>query len=543
MVSFVCKNLCKGEKSVEKFKKALRIAFPSETLAVLKTSFAATFILGFIAHGYAFLNAFFSHDNLVIFADRSEETWKLTLGRILVPIYRSLRGGYNSPLLIGVLSLFWISLSVYFCCRFFDVKSRAVAVAFSAVFTVNLTVIAQTATYLYELDFDMLALLCAVLAAFLWKKGGKAMLAVPLFVFVSLGIYQSYVEVTVALMIMHSIVALVKEYSADVKRIFKKGLCGIGVLLAGAVLYAICVVVLVLCFDVSVESGQANSLSNLLTEKQYLALIPKAVAVCVYRWLNMGGFRVGVELFGHSSHGIITAFCAALTALIPALPICFAFKKKIKPLNLVLAGALCVLLPLGMDFVYVLSNGAIHHLMMYAIWLAWLIPLLFTQTQSFGQSFKAGTRSAIKAAVFVCLAVILAANIKTSNAVYLKKDLEASTTLSVITDVSRLIHDVDGYEAGTTKVAFAGRYRNGAKIPGFEDYYALTGNTHNLAITDELNAPNYYKYLLNEEINTTVCNGDIYDSEEFLAMPSYPDRGCVGFIGDVLVVKLGDKPQ
>lgn len=196
---------------MEKIKKALYGIFPAETFAVLKTSFAATFILGFIAHGYAFLNGIFSHDDLMIFADSSEEQWKLTLGRFFVPIYRALRGGYNSPLLIGVLALVWISLSVYFCCRFFDIKSRAVTVAFSAVFTVNMTVIAQTASYLYELDFDMFALLCAVLAACLWKKGGKAMFAVPLFVLASLGIYQSYVEVTVALMIMHSIVALEKN--------------------------------------------------------------------------------------------------------------------------------------------------------------------------------------------------------------------------------------------------------------------------------------------------------------------------------------------
>lgn len=208
---------------MQKLKDFVLRIFPAQTHRVLKYSFVFTFIFGFVAHGYCFLNVLFSHDNLIIFADRSEEQWKLTLGRFFVPIYRALRGGYNSPLLIGVLALLWISLSVYFCCRFFDIKSRAVTAAVSAVFTVNLTVIAQASTYLYELDFDMFALLCAVLAAYLWKKGGKALFAVPLFVFASLGIYQSYVEATVALMIMHSIVALVKEYNADVKQIFKKG--------------------------------------------------------------------------------------------------------------------------------------------------------------------------------------------------------------------------------------------------------------------------------------------------------------------------------
>lgn len=311
----------------------------------------------------------------------------------------------------------------------------------------------------------------------------------------------------------------------------------------GAALYAACLVVLNKCFGFSIESGMENSVTNILTEKQYSKLIPKAIACCVYRWLNIGGFRIGVEFYGYKSYNIITVFCTVLTALIPILPIGFALKKKVKPVNLALAGALCVLLPLGMDFVYVLSNGAVHHLMMFAFWLAWLIPLLLTQTQSFCQSFKTGTKRMIQATAFICLAVIVAANIKTSNAVYLKKELEANTTLSVITDVSRLIHDTDGYEAGVTAVAFAGEYKNRAQMWGFEDFYDLTGSSHALSTTYSQTICNYYRYFLNEEINATTCSGDIYNSEEFLAMPYYPDRGSIGFIGDVLVVKLGDKPQ
>lgn len=518
---------------------ALRI-FPVQTHRLLKYSFVFTFVFGIIAHGYCFFNGLFSHDNLIIFADSSEEQWKLTLGRFFVPIYRALRGGYNSPLLIGVLALLWMSLSVYFCCRFFDIKGRAVTAAVAAVFTVNLTVIAQASSYLYELDFDMFALLCAVSAACLWKKGGKAMLAVPLFVFASLGIYQSYVEVTVALMIIYSIVALVKEYNADAKRIFKKGLCGIGVLFAGAVLYAACLVVLHKCFGFSIESGMENSVTNILTEKQYSKLIPKAIATCVSHWLNIGGFRTGVEFYGYKSNNIITVFCVTLTALIPILPIGFALKKKVKPVNLALAGALCVLLPLGMNFVYVLSNSAVHHLMMFAFWLAWLIPFLLAQTESFSLSFKAGTRSAIKALAFICLAVIIATNIKTSNAVYLKKELEANATLSVITDVSRLIHDAEGYEAGVTKVVFLGEYKNRAQMWGFESFYGLTGSSHTLSTTYRQTFCNYYQYFLNEKINATTCSSDIYGSEEFLAMPCYPDKGCVGYVGDVLVVKFSE---
>lgn len=77
--------------------------------------------------------------------------------------------------------------------------------------------------------------------------------------------------------------------------------------------------------------------------------------------------------------------------------------------------------------------------MMFSFWIVWLIPILLTESDGFKQSFKPRLKTAVKAVAFGCLAVIIATNVKTANAAYVKKDLENSATLSVITDVSRLI--------------------------------------------------------------------------------------------------------
>ena len=50
-------------------------------------SLVFTFVWGILAHGYAFMHNYFSHDSLHEFnADVWGNTWKIQLGRFLVPI-------------------------------------------------------------------------------------------------------------------------------------------------------------------------------------------------------------------------------------------------------------------------------------------------------------------------------------------------------------------------------------------------------------------------------------------------------------------------
>lgn len=523
-----------------KIKHALRCVFPEKEDRTLKYSFLFTFALGLTAYGYAFFNGLFSYDNLTIFADAAEESWKLTLGRFFVPVYRAVRGGANSPVLIGFSALAWISLAVYFCCRLFGVRRRLIVAAVSAVFAVNLTVVAQISGFLYELDFNMFALLCAVLAACAWKRGGKALLLSPLFALVALGIYQSYVSVTVVLMMVCSMCALVKSYDADTKRIALKGLGGIGALLCGAALYAACLAVLSLGFGVSLDSKAANSLTGLTSAGDYLSprTIKEVYSFTLSRWLNLRGVRVTVTAFGKSFPNVISAVCFVLLALIPTVPVYMAFKKRVKPLNLLLAAVLCALLPVGTSFLWILTGGYMQHLMMFSLWTVWLIPILLIETDGFDKSFKPRLKTAVKAVAFGCLAVIIAANVKTANAACVKKDLERSATLSVITDVSRLIHDAEGYTAGETEVVFFGNYNGGARLSGFEELYGMFGNTCNLATPAGTSVEKYYRFVLNEKFKSGYQTEEIRNSSEFAAMPCYPDRGCVGYVDGVLVVKF-----
>lgn len=142
--------------------------------AQFRQSLLFTFLWGLAAHGYMFLSSSFSHDSLNEFLF---EDWvsarKITAGRIFVPVVTFLRGRITAPWLIGLIGLTCIGIAVYFVTRIFDMESKWMICLTSGIFTVNLTVIALTATYIHDFDSDCLALLFAVMAVFLWKSSEK----------------------------------------------------------------------------------------------------------------------------------------------------------------------------------------------------------------------------------------------------------------------------------------------------------------------------------------------------------------------------------
>lgn len=83
---------------------------------------------------------------------------------------RFIRGEFLNPWLIGFISLFLISISVFLIAEIFDINSKVLLVLISGIMTTNLTITAVTATYLYELDYDMCALFFAVFSVYFLKK-------------------------------------------------------------------------------------------------------------------------------------------------------------------------------------------------------------------------------------------------------------------------------------------------------------------------------------------------------------------------------------
>lgn len=495
----------------------------------------AVFIWGLAAHGYGFLNNSFSHDSLTEFdgADWSN-TWKIKLGRFVIPFYRAVfRTELTLPWLIGLLSLLWIGLAVFLVGKLFKMESKALVFATAGIFTVNLTAAATASTYLHDFDCDMFALLCAVGAVSCWDSGNiRNLLPGAALVALSLGIYQSFLSVTIVLVMFISIFALFD--GETFRNVLLRGMKAIGMLLLGCVVYYLMMQLVLAATGISLSSGGTNSLDQALKLTPYslLRLTVYAYFDCA-AWL-WNPFSVYPELVANG----ITVLLLAVTAACAVVGLC---RKQMGWLEKLLCLVLFGLLPLGMNLMYVLTGGAVHYLMVYAVWLFYLLSLLMARW--LGEQTK--KLKWLDWGTLLLVFLLMYGNVQTANALYLKKDMEQDAFHSMMTRIVYRMEDCDGYVSGETPVVFVGRPEQLQEaMPGFEKYTGITGQ-HQVETADtriEYRIRRYFRYILGAKdvmAEEAVWNA-MQNDPRVTAMPRYPQDGCTAILDGVLVVKLGE---
>lgn len=390
----------------------------------LLASFAAVFLFGLLAHGYAFTNFTVSHDSLnemflsgdIRYAAGSVADWKISLGRFLYPAYRTVfSGGAGTPWLSGVLSLVWVSLAVYLVSRLFSVDNALLLAVIGALFVTNVSYSALAATYIYDLDGDMLAMLLAVCAAYLLLRGTlrcRALAVIP--IVGSLALYQAMISVTVSLVMIACILRLLESESA--KAVFFDGLKAVGILFIGGAAYFILVRAVCSTSGVALDGGY-NSLLSL--GRMTPALLPEAVRSTYDTWARSTVRQpvfvpLPVTRAGHLLLAVLTLAAAAR----------FLLRKRLPAANLLLALVLAVLLPMGMNLSNFLGYAGMeaHDLMKYAFCLVYVFDILLLRQclQSLPESRVFSGCAAISLAL---IAALVWGNVQTANALYLKKAL------------------------------------------------------------------------------------------------------------------------
>ncbi|MCD8376296.1 MAG: glucosyltransferase domain-containing protein [Oscillospiraceae bacterium] len=499
----------------------------------------ATFMWGLAAHAYIFLHSSFSHDSLDEFnAAVFGNEWRIQLGRVFVPAYRILvRGITTLPWLIGLISLLYINVAVFLVIKIFDIHSKFLTVLIAGIFTANITVIATAATYIHDLDCNMLALLLSVFAVYLWGKYDKGFLYGMIPVCLSMGFYQSFVSVTITLILLYLIMHLLngERFQAAIKKCIKS----IGMIIGGGVLYFFAMKIVCFVTSVSLISGNYNSIDTILSMQ-----IPEMIRTAVYGYLyTCYQILTATSVY---SEPVVFGIHIAMIAIAGIIILLRIVQKEIHIKEKIFTLILIASLPIGMNVVYTLTGGMSHDLMYYAIWLVYLFVLLIAWwTVNHFDTMKPIIKSGQRIVITVLVLIILWGNVQTANAAYLKKDLEQDANLSLFTRIVYRMESCDGYVTGETPVVFVGKPDSLLDgIPGFERIYTLTGSTSSyvLGAAGRRYYQAYFDYVL---LNPAI----IADSETWLqmqtddevaAMPCYPEEGSVAIIDGVIVVKLGE---
>ncbi len=518
------------------------LGYYEQNFKQLRFAMTATFLWGMAAHAYCFFDNSVSHDSLNEFHGAIlGNNIKMSSGRVFTSLYRDLfRSDVTLPWLIGLLSLLWLGITVFFLIRLFQIDSKILTFLTAGILTANLSFSATAATYLHDLDCYMFAVLCATVAVFLWRQASWGWLAGIVFVTITLGIYQAYLFVAVTLVIMVSLLDLLD--GRNFQTVFLAGMKAICMILLGGGLYYLAMKVRLHYAGLQLYNNDYNSLY--LLQKMSLAELPglvwAAYCECFHRLWN------GYSAYPKAIMQGITLFLgiAGMVSLIVSVR-----NIRGKTAEIALTLLLLVLLPLGMCMIYVLTKGYVHVLMVYPVWFAYLFILLLALRLS--ECWKHWIGQCTKILCMVLMALLLYGNVQFANGMYLKKDMEYDAYLSLMTRIVTRMEMQQDYQHGQTPVVFVGlpernRVLN-AMSPGFEGYWEVTG----LESTDVIFMPEpnrfqaYFDYVLNIPIQ--IADADtwtaILSSDLAAQMPAYPADGFLAMEDGVLIVKLGRAPN
>lgn len=509
---------------------------------LFKTSVLLSLIFYSLANGYRFFHSLFAGDSLYMIY-QNDASWEISIGRYVQPFLVLLRGAITAPFLISILSILWVSLSVYLVADFLEIKNPVSVALVAAVMSCNITILSLNATFLSYLDFYLLALLLSVLGVWLIKKEKLPFLiAGSLSLSISLGIYQSYICVSIALVMIYFLCKMPEL--PTFKSTFEKAVKYLLSFLAAAIVYYAGWKLFQELFDI----WTADTYNGLASMGDYSETGFGSTIAAAYR--NVLDYFIYPETFiTNTFRGIsmslfwlyLIRFCnlAVLLVIIAAL----ISRNKAHKTNLwqkSIQLLIVALFPLGINFVCVISKGVEHSLMIYAFYFVYIMAVKLAEC---GLPHPGGTRnarnaSAPRTAILASVAVLSWANIVYSNQVYLKVELQESAAHSMMTRIVYKIESMEEYIPGVTPVAFAGNFDSSPNLLNAESFsgllpYGVGKSVMTYPGTDGA----FLSYVLNVNMNLAQVSSE---DEAIRQMPVYPAEGSIAFVDGILVVKVSE---
>ena len=478
--------------------------------------FIYTFIISAIAHLYRWTNASFVHDATLVF--QHDLDWQVSLGRFIIPYYLKIRRYIAAPFLIGLFATFFLSVSIVFIIRILDVSSWSGILLICGILSTNVTLTSSYAEYLPWTDIYMVSLLFSVFGLYILIYYKNGFWLSGIFISVSMGLYPCYIEIYVALFMFWIILQIIKNQPAPV---FGYAICKFLISLAiGGLLYYFGWKLSLRVYD-TMPALARNSVAGILNYESLIKQFPVLI---------FGTYKSFFASFLSSAK--LVKICNVLICLVSLIAPFICTRNRRSQLLILI---LLILLPLYSNFVYILSQGYLTETMRYPHALFFLFPLVLVSKSKITEA-----NTFIMVSLPLLLVLTICTNVIHSNHVYLQKDLEYHSTLSVMTRVIDRIERTDGYIPGTTPVVLIGTLDN-SEIALTDD--GFDSKSH-YATTYYETYQNYFSTVLGYPINILDKDfaEDYYSNSNVIAMASFPSEGCTKIIDGVLVIKLSDAP-
>lgn len=330
---------------------------------LLKFILILTLSVGFITYGFGYYNLGFSHDSLPIYLN-GVGFWQLSIGRPFTSFIYDFFENYNNKFIMGGVSLLFISFSVYTTVKIFSIllcfdkrQQKLLSVVISLLYLFNIAFISLNATYSFQICCDTLALLTATIAVYVVfnKQDYKKICLSIIFCTISIGLYQAYINVFLALFIC---VLIIKLYLGDYySTVLRTGIIYFLIVLTASILYFVIWKYLMLKHNLTATNSY-NSPSNIgYTSFEDLV-----------NWIFVSVKNTSDTLFKTNSFNIkhmrLFNIMCLIIIIVGAVKVLITSRGIFNKLLLILLFSLFIL---SLNITNIVSKDVFHNLMAFAV--------------------------------------------------------------------------------------------------------------------------------------------------------------------------------
>lgn len=496
-----------------------------------KMIFGVTFICTLLTHAFKLLNFLPNHDGLYSFYSKQDV---ILSGRWVLKYAAGLSSYFDTQWLNGLLAVFYIAIAAIFVVKVLDIKNSFLACMAGVVLGIYPSV-ASTFAYLYTADAYYLAMLLAVLAAWLmtmndWKKRLAGSVALG----VSMGIYQAYLSFCIVLLMLWLIKKCFIEEKAIGRYIVNFLYSGV----LGGLVY-------VLGLYIRLNGRSLSSYQGIDNSTLIRPLSDYINSFCE-SWVELIQLFAQTDVFTNVYIAVIVG--AIWLAVLAMLVIrSMALIKERNYAAVLWTILFIVMLPFAVYCLKILSPSMLYHtLMVQSVAVIWILPILMLDnTESVVQKKSNDKIVRILQEIFLLGIIVIMGNwVVGSNIAYVASNMSYEKSYALSLRIADRIEQLESYEQAE-KLYVAGN-------PDKYDYidYRYAGVTKDrmgytwgiIPYGNQMyiNMINQYIGGQYDTLYTTEDIEKITSSDEFKAMPVWPSSESVQMIGDTIVVKLGE---
>lgn len=483
--------------------------------------------IGLLIHMPVLLSDIPNHDGLAsMYFDQN----MITSGRWFLTVACGFSSFYTIPWMIGLLGLLFLGLTAVALTELMEVK-RGWAVILCSGLLVAFPALASTFAYVYTMDGYMLALFLAVLAVLLTKKYRLGFLGGGVCLAFSLGTYQAYLSFAMILSLFAVLMLFSEERSRSDKLQGVLRYLGMGVI-GAALYYGILQVLLKLqgkVLDtyqgingmVSADSGEGGLIAGIKALYRDFFAFTLNGKVLYHNWISLGAL-------------VLLAAAVLLTA--------FWLVRRRKwwknPLFFVIMVAVTAAVPLATNVILLISPDVTYHLLMRYQWVLYLIGLTAFVSKNAEYAEKGYVLEWI--AFPAVLALVFFYGV-TDNIGYSNLQKRYEKTYAYCVRLVDRIERTEGYYPGIP-IAMIGVVGD-EQYPTTDITLPVTGsmiglNGDSLLYTG-VNYQAFVKNYLGATLNILPPEAmeEMYYSEEYISMDSFPGEDSIRVIDGVMYVK------